>query len=336
MQYLANKFSESTSTAKAASAAPKLGPLSRSGRLQMAEAGRSNPNGSGGGGVAIQTETYLKLLKEGTPAKKKSSNAPRIANRGPNVMGRKIAEPGEADIAMPMTLSSLGKTWSTAMSGETPTTAEEVPQIKSTQDDISSEKVLKDHDRSEPAYWSDTESMDLQCASAHRLGRRPKIATAMIRSYVMQDLSYALDQAVGMMIRRLQRYMDHHRAFASKPCQEVGAQTPGRRFVIGLKEVSRRTKQSRVACLIVAPDIEEDANSGGLDDRMRELLATAYENGTPVIFALTRARLGKALGKSLHISVLGVVDATGARDLLQESLHLADKCRKAWLARLGK
>merc|ERR1719487_1407478 len=114
------------------------------------------------------------------------------------------------------------------------------------------------------------------------------------------------------------------------------AQQNLRRFVIGLKEVSRRTKQAKVECLIVAPDIGEDANSGGLDDRMRALLASAYQNETPVIFALSRARLGKVLGKSLQISVLGVLDATGAKSLLRQSVKLADQNRLAWLARLKK
>merc|ERR1719359_1038737 len=96
----------------------------------------------------------------------------------------------------------------------------------------------------------------------------------------------------------------------------------------------RRTKQGKVRCLIVAPDIEEDGNSGGLDDRMRELIGSAYQNQTPVLFALSRDRLGKALGKSLHISVLGVLDARGAQSLFHESVQLASECRQAWLARI--
>merc|ERR1719181_2091333 len=151
-------------------------------------------------------------------------------------------------------------------------------------------------------------------------------------------MSYRLDEAVGMLLLRLQRFTDSQRIISGVASSDaLSAQVnQSRRFVIGLKEVARRTKQSKVECLIVAPDIEEDASSGGLDDRMRELIAMAYQNQIPVIFALSRARLGKALGKSLQISVLGILDARGAQSLFQQSLLLADECRQTWLHRFGK
>lgn len=189
--------------------------------------------------------------------------------------------------------------------------------------------MLVDQDLSDPAIWSETESLDLRKASAHRIGRRPK---GIARSYVMQELTYLLDRSVGMLLCRLQVYTDQQKTLATSP-ENPGA---SRRFVIGLKEVVRRIKQSKVECLIVAPDIQEDANNGGLDDRMRELLALAYQRKIPVIFALSRARLGKALGKSLNISVLGVLDAIGARELFDESVKLANENCQAWLARLEK
>jgi len=245
---------------------------------------------------------------------------------------------------VPITTSSLVKKWSSAVnkkpgSNEVVNPAEEVVDQCTTQDDLWISKVLFDQDLSDPAYYSDTDPVDDKTsASMHRLGRRPKVATATIRTYVMQDLNYHLDQAVGMMLLRLQRFTDQQWRMSGavpdpKRIKDVPQQ---RRFVIGLKEVARRTKQSKVECLIVAPDIEEDANSGGLDDRMRELLASAYQNRTPVIFALTRARLGKALGKSLHISVLGILDARGAQGFLDESIRLAGECQQMWLDRRAK
>lgn len=299
-----------------------------------------------GCGLVIHTEAYLKLLKEGCASgvKKKALRPQNKSNVGRfSADGLIMDDAAQTDALMPITTSSLAKKWSSVVSkqsGQTDDTAAEAEaEERTTQDDIGIEKLLLDQDLSDPAYYSDSESVVAKpTPSMHRLGRRPKTATSAIRTYVMQDLSFLLDQAVGMLLLRLQRFMSHQRMFA--PCDAISEQRAQqysqRRFVIGLKEVSRRTRQSKVECLIVAPDIEEDANSGGLDDRMRELLASAYQNKTPVIFALSRARLGKALGKSLHISVLGVLDSTGARGLLEESLLLAEKCRQAWLARLEK
>jgi len=311
----------------------------------------------------IHTEAYLQLLKEGMRQKKAPTNnqtARRTQNKstfGLSADGLSMEDGREnyADAQMPMTAASLAKKWSSAASKlygpNDDATVEVEVEVRTTQDDIGIEKLLFDQDCSDPAYYSDSEPVEeelvsnqraILCAasktkaSMHRLGHRPQATTSVIRSYVMQDLNFLLDRTVGMLLLRLQRFMDQQRMFA--PCEaiseEQSQQYRKRRFVIGLKEVSRRTKQSKVECLIVAPDIEGDVNSGGLDDRMRELLESAYQTQTPVIFALSRARLGKSLGKSLQISVLGVLDSKGARHLLQESLQLASDCRQAWLGRL--
>jgi len=287
------------------------------------------------GVAAIQTQTYLKLLKE-CPAPKRKTATANIAKRGANAAPNNRNPSSEKHVAQfelskPMTTSSLAKKWlpgtnQVAMNADG--TEERVENL-TTRDDISLEKMLVDQDPSDPAVWSETESLDLRNASAHRIGRRPK---GIARSYVMQELTYLLDRSVGMLLCRLQVYTDQQKTLATSPENPVAP----RRFVIGLKEVVRRIKQSKVECLIVAPDIQEDANNGGLDDRMRELLALAYQSKIPVIFALSRARLGKALGKSLNISVLGVLDAIGARELFDESVQLANENRQAWLARLEK
>merc|ERR1719440_10970 len=109
-----------------------------------------------------------------------------------------------------------------------------------------------------------------------------------------------------------------------------------RRFVIGLREGGRRMKKSKISCIVVAPDIEEDQEDGGLDDRMRELLASAYSSDIPVIFALSRARIGAAMGKTVQVSVFAIMDATGAKHLLDESVQLAQKLKRSWLARMEK
>lgn len=358
MQYLSKKFetsppdvpnkfqtsSKGRGKGKAGGAAPAM-QFDTSGGF--GGGGRSAPEGgAGGGGVVIHTEAYLKLLKEGTSRKKVPTNnqtARRTQNKSKaglaaDALNMDDAVQGEA--LMPITTLSLAKKWTSVVSKQDETAVETVEVVEhTTQDDICIEKLLLDQDLSDPAYFSDTDQVAGKSnASMHRLHRRPQTSKLAIRTYVMQDLNFLLDQAVGMLLLRLQNFMDHQRVFT--PCDAISeqraAQHQQRRFVIGLKEVSRRTKQSKVECLIIAPDIEEDANSGGLDDRMRELLASAYQKRTPVIFALSRARLGKALGKSLHISVLGVLDSTGAQSLLQESLQRASECRQAWLARLEK
>jgi hypothetical protein len=43
-------------------------------------------------------------------------------------------------------------------------------------------------------------------------------------------------------------------------------------------------------------------SEGGLDDKVEEIIKEARKHGIPVVFALSRSRLGKALGKSMRMS----------------------------------
>lgn len=284
-------------------------------------------DGLGGGGMTIQTQTYMQLLKEGSMKKKPPTG---LRNKETRQSGKEKVALTSGGKTVPMTVSGLKQTWHNAL--KVPARSDDVYEetaSKVLHDDLEIEKMNADQDLSDPVYWSETECAerkDLSSnASAHRLGRRQ--AGATIRSYVMQDLSFQLDRAVGMMLLRLHRFGEQQRAFS----QDNGSV---RRLVIGLKEVARRVKQAKVSCLVVAPDLESDTTEGGLDDRVREVLAMCYEKKIPIIFALSRTRLGHALGKSMTVSLLGVLDITGAKDLYDDAIKLADKARQTWLARI--
>lgn len=276
------------------------------------------------------------LVKEGKRKRSKSRGTNK-GNSGKDKLGGAVKsqrKPCEADptgpgptpdVPMrPTTASGQGKKKAGAVKADAAVehVPEDVPCL-TTQDDIGIEKQLLDQDLADPAYWSETECVSCRGPSAHLFGRRPRTKST-IRSYVMQDLSFDLDHAVAMLLLRLQRLIDHQKAFK---------QDMPRRFLMGLNVVARRAKKDKMDCLIVAPDVEEYARIDGLGDRMQELLAIARERNIPVIFALSRTRLGHALGKSLFISVLGVLDSTGARDLMALCLRLADASRQAWCSR---
>jgi len=311
------------------------------GRDQMPNPNMDSLPGAGGTGVIIRTEAYLKLLKEGGAKKKVQKPS------GVDVPKQMIPIEQQPKFDVPITATNLVQRWACTITkkanangiGTAAAPAEDAKvEELTTRDDISIPTMHIDSDLSDPGYYSETDLADAKTsASLHRLGYRPKVATSAIRTYVMQDLSYELDQAVGMLLCRLQRFTEQQKANEMKSAgfisSDLSKQLNNRRFVIGLKEVARRVKQAKIACLIVAPDIEEDANSGGLDDRMREMLASAYQNNIPVIFALSRTRLGKALSKALQISVLGVIDARGAKDFLKQAVDLASLGRQEWLAR---
>lgn len=287
--------------------------------------------GGGTGGMTLQTQTYMQLLKEGHSKKKptpsmQGKNTKQGTRNSTLPTSRSLLEPGS--MLSPMTTTGLKQTWQAALKGQDDE-AERTSTPKTICDDIELEKMLADRDPSDPVYWSDTEGVDKQRARnkafAHRLGCRQALAN--VPSYVMQDLSYDLDKSVATMLARLQRFGEQQQTFYPD-----GRFT--RRLVIGLKEVARRVKQMKVSCLIVAPDLESDTAEGGLDDRIREVLGMCYEKDIPVIFALSRARLGQSLGKNMNVSLLGVLDPTGAEQLFKAAVSRATSARQAWLRRL--
>jgi ribosomal protein L7Ae-like RNA K-turn-binding protein len=289
-------------------------------------------NGLRGGncaGMTLQTQTYMQLLKDGSSKKKPPttfrSKETKPSNRNLPSSRSHLEQGG---VVSTMTTAALKQTWQAALNIHIDE-AEQTSTIKTVRDDIELEKLSADRDPSDPIYWSDTEGVDKQRsrskASAHRLGCRQALAT--MPSYVMQDLSYDLDKLVGTMLARLQRFGEQQQLFYPDGVSQ-------RRLVIGLKEVARRVKQMKVSCLIVAPDLESDTTEGGLDDRIREVLGMCYEKNIPVIFALSRSRLGQALGKTMNVSLLGVLDTTGAKQLYKAAVNSAAGARKAWLRRL--
>ena len=52
---------------------------------------------------------------------------------------------------------------------------------------------------------------------------------------------------------------------------------------------------------------------GGLDDVLNTIIALCQEQNIPVVFALGRQALGKALNKKVPVSVVGVFSYDGAQ-----------------------
>lgn len=204
-------------------------------------------------------------------------------------------------------------------------------------DDIDLERVNCDKDLAEVVYWSDDERapFNLHLASAHKFRRLPRASAASVNEYVMQDLDSELDHRVATLLLHVKRIHERHISFkefvSKRKISIVREQQKG--FVIGVKEVIRNVRQGKTKCIVVAPDIEDSTAGGGLDERIREIMRAAYQQDIPVIYALSRSRIGRALGKSLRMSVLGVVDTTGVNDLFDSVLDLAYQKRVSWLER---
>jgi len=199
--------------------------------------------------------------------------------------------------------------------------------IATSQDDLQIDKLNRNEDLAEPTYWSEDERAPskVRLASAHKLGHRPRYDPATLRDYVMQDLDSQLDHEVAKLLLSSQRLTYRHKAFN---------QSPQVRYIVsGLKEVCRAVKYGKVKCVFIAPDIEDATTNGGVDNRLHDILRVAYEQDVPVVFSLSRTRMGFALGKSLKMSVLGLLETKGIQDQFDHTLSLAYQKRKSWMER---
>jgi len=86
--------------------------------------------------------------------------------------------------------------------------------------------------------------------------------------------------------------------------------------------------------VVVAPNIDEGRMRGGLDDKVRAasqvcsvdkrvvmfmlsvqvktIIDLAREGNVPVVFALTRRKLGRTLSRKIRVSVVGILNFNGA------------------------
>lgn len=74
------------------------------------------------------------------------------------------------------------------------------------------------------------------------------------------------------------------------------------------------------------------AESAALEGHITTILESSAANGVPVVFALSRKRLGEVWGSRKRMSVVAVLSAEGAEDLLARSLALAAEGRRRWEA----
>lgn len=154
-------------------------------------------------------------------------------------------------------------------------------------------------------YFSD--SGDANKSHVHR-----SLTPTSQREYVPRPPSCELEESLTEVLYKLRLLKDQEAS--------VG---PSRRYCVGLREVMRASKEKgALRAVVVAPDLEQNGR-GSLDEKVQQLLATCRASKTPVVFGLSRLRLGQAIQKSVTISVLGILDTRGVQEPFERMLALA-------------
>merc|ERR1711990_233550 len=120
------------------------------------------------------------------------------------------------------------------------------------------------------------------------------------REYCDQVIDKQIDELASFILSELNRF--YQRQLQKN---QIKAKSK-RRFVLGIREVFKHLKLNKIKCVVVSPNLEKIQSKGGLDDVLSQLLLYCEENQIPIVFALGRRALGRACGKFVPVSIVGI------------------------------
>lgn len=150
-------------------------------------------------------------------------------------------------------------------------------------------------------------------------------ATLEVRHYVHQVITDELDEKVKSMIGELARFQERAKERDPLKYQKL------KRFCVGIREARRYVTRGRAKAIICAPNLEECSVDGGLDDWVEDLIEECREHEVPIIFALSRNRMGKALGRNIRLSLVCILSAEGVHQEFRQVVKMVEDLRQKWV-----
>ena len=177
-----------------------------------------------------------------------------------------------------------------------------------------------------------------QAIISHRESRAPTVTNDLT---IFQDNSTIADSTVGVDVTPLvtQEESSNLDTMCYKILKELarlqarGSDQPPekrykyKRFVAGIREVHRSLSRDELKCIIIARNVESGVDM--LDNIILELQQTCDDKQIPFFFALNKRRLGKALGRSMKQSVIGVTSLEGVHQEWKALLEELEVLRRS-------
>ncbi|XP_077569051.1 selenocysteine insertion sequence-binding protein 2-like isoform X2 [Stigmatopora nigra] len=150
------------------------------------------------------------------------------------------------------------------------------------------------------------------------------IHSRRFREYCNQVLSKEIDESVTLLLQELVRFQEvvHQK-------DPIKAKSK-RRLVMGLREVTKHMKLCNLKCVIISPNCEKIQAKGGLDEALYNVISMAREQEIPFVFALGRKALGRCVNKLVSVSVVGIINYSGAERLFEHLVSLTEEATKAY------
>ena len=97
-----------------------------------------------------------------------------------------------------------------------------------------------------------------------------------------------------------------------------------KKFLVGFREVERALNRGELKGIVVSTNLEPVDE---LLKMMTQLKLDCEAKEVPLVFALSRRRMGKALGKSMKQSLVGIVNLDGVHQPWKQALSLVDSLK---------
>lgn len=115
---------------------------------------------------------------------------------------------------------------------------------------------------------------------------KQKVHNRKFREYCNQIVNREIDVVCFLLLREIVRFQD--RMYHKNPAKAKSK----RRYVMGIREVTKHLKLGKLKCVILAPNCEKIQAKGGLDDAINTIIQHSMEQSVPFLFALGRKSLG--------------------------------------------
>jgi ribosomal protein L7Ae-like RNA K-turn-binding protein len=137
-------------------------------------------------------------------------------------------------------------------------------------------------------------------------------------AYVDHPVSEELDGLTFGVLKELSRLQ------AKGKDQPVAKQYKYKKFVAGFREVERALKRKDLKGIIVSTNLELVPE---MEECLQALRDEAAVQEVPLFFSLNRRKMGKALGKSMKQSLVGIWSLEGVHQPWKQVLNLVDSLR---------
>ncbi|UJR09403.1 hypothetical protein I4U23_013645 [Adineta vaga] len=156
---------------------------------------------------------------------------------------------------------------------------------------------------------------------------KQQIHDAGFREYCSQLIDRQLDELCVQLLITLKRFQDRKKQQFQLNPERARRK---RRFVHGIREVTKHLRLQRLKCILIAPDCQSIQSEGGLNEAIDQIISLCKEQNIPYIFTLNRMKLGRCLNKIARVSTIGIFDYSGADQIYKQIIEITDENQRAY------